>query len=95
MLKKIIATAVLGGTLALGAAGVAGAATTGSSAHPNCARAQAAVTRIVKLEAKMLRKSSIFCVINTWICSLETCAVPPDFPSSTKVSISEFILVAT
>ncbi len=52
MLKKIIATTVLGGTLALGAAGVAGAATTGGSAHPNCAKAQAAVTRIVKLEAK-------------------------------------------
>ena len=52
MLKKIIATAVLGGTLALGAAGVAGAAATGSSKHPNCAKAQAAVTRIVKLEAK-------------------------------------------
>ena len=51
MLKKIVATAVLGGTLALGAAGVAGAAT-GGSTHPNCAKAQAAVTRIVKLEAK-------------------------------------------
>jgi hypothetical protein len=52
MLKKIIATAVLGGTLALGAAGVAGAATTSGTTHPNCAKAQAAVTRIVKLEAK-------------------------------------------
>ena len=52
MLKKIIATAVLGGTLALGAAGVAGAATTGNATHPNCAKAQAAVTRIAKLEAK-------------------------------------------
>ena len=51
MLKKVIAAAVVGGTLVLGAAGIAGAATTGST-HPNCSKAQNVVNRVTKLEAK-------------------------------------------
>lgn len=52
MLKRIIATAVLGGALTLGVAGVAGASPPAGATHPRCAKAPAALARIAKLEAK-------------------------------------------
>jgi len=53
MLKKIIATVALGGSLAIGGATAASASPpTSSSTHFNCANASKVLSRINKLESK-------------------------------------------